>query len=317
LQEALELAGRGGEFDQYLAAVKSANPDNKGLEALEFETSKKLYFNEQYQKAVTAFQAFVKTYPQSSFINEANYYQAEAYYRLRDYEKSLPVYQGLKSQTTFAFSTRVVARLAEITFRTGRYQDAIVNYHQVEKNATSKKDLYNALSGLMESFYLLAQYDSSDFYAQQILERAAINAGAENKASLYLGKSAMARGDYEAAEDEFLNTLNAARDEYGAEAKYSLATIFHLRKDYKQCYETLVSLNSNFSSYENWVGKSYLLLSDNFLAQNDVFQAKATLQSLVENFPLRIIKDEAAAKLKAIEQKQATEAAADSTSNDQ
>jgi hypothetical protein len=65
------------------------------------------------------------------------------------------------------------------------------------------------------------------------------------------------------------------------------------------------------------VGKSYLLLSDNFLAQNDVFQAKATLQSLVENFPLQIIKDEAAAKLKAIEQKQATEAAADSTSNDQ
>jgi tetratricopeptide (TPR) repeat protein len=315
LQEALELAGKGGEFDQYLAAVKNANPDNKGLESLEFETAKKLYFSEQYQKAITSLQGFVKAYPQSAFVTEANYYQAESYYRLRDYEKALPVYQALKGQTTFTYAPRVVARLADLTFRTGRYQDAVINYHQVEKNAVTKKDLYNALSGLMESFYLLAQYDSSDFYAKQILERAAINTSAENKASLYLGKSAMARGDYESAEDEFLNTLNTARDEYGAEAKYQLATIFHLRKDYKQCYETLVSLNDNFASYESWVGKSYLLLSDNFLAQNDVFQAKATLQSLVENFPLQSIKNEAAVKLKAIEQKQAAEAA-DTTAND-
>jgi len=114
----------------------------------------------------------------------------------------------------------------------------------------------------------------------------------------------MARGDYNTAEDEFLNTLNAARDEYGAEAKYQLATIFFLRKDYKQCYETLISLNTDFVSFQSWVGKSYILLSDNFLAQSDIFQAKATLQSLIDNFPLQAIREEAAIKLKMIEQQQ-------------
>ena len=63
----------------------------------------------------------------------------------------------------------------------------------------------------MESYYELAQYDSADTYAHLILEKGKVNAGAENKASLYLGKSAMARGDYDAAKDEFLNTLNSAR----------------------------------------------------------------------------------------------------------
>ncbi|HEX8040522.1 MAG TPA: tetratricopeptide repeat protein, partial [Chryseosolibacter sp.] len=145
----------------------------------------------------------------------------------------------------------------------------------------------------------------SDVYANIILERGGVNAGAQNKASLYLGKNAFARGDFETAQDEFLNTLNTARDESGAEAKYMLAQIFYLQKDYKKSYETLLGLTQDFSAYDLWVGKAYLLMADNFLAMDQAFQARATLQSLVDNFPLQPIKDEAANKLKAIDKAQA------------
>ena len=126
-------------------------------------------------------------------------------------------------------------------------------------------------------------------------------AGAQNKASLYLGKASMGKGDQEAAKDEFLSTINAAQDEYGAEAKYRLAEIFYNAKDYKQCNETLFSLNNDFASYTEWVGKSYLLLADSYLAMGDSYQAKATLRSLIDNFPLEEIKGNASAKLKKID----------------
>src|SRR6185295_20399859 len=112
----------------------------------------------------------------------------------------------------------------------------------------------------------------------------------------------------EGAKDEFLNTLNAAHDEFGAEAKYLLAQIFYQQKDYKACYETLISLNDDFKAYQEWVGKSYLLLADNFTAMNDVFQAKATLQSLIDHFPQQNVKDEAKRKLTALEQLEAEKA---------
>ena len=51
LQEALTTAGRSGEFQNYLAQFKTANPDNKSLEGLEYETAKNFYFNQEYQKA--------------------------------------------------------------------------------------------------------------------------------------------------------------------------------------------------------------------------------------------------------------------------
>jgi TolA-binding protein len=129
-----------------------------------------------------------------------------------------------------------------------------------------------------------------------------VNASAQNKASLYLGKTAFARGDYETAQDEFLNTLNAAQDEYGAEAKYMLAQILNIKKEYKQSYETLQSLVQDFSAYDEWVGKAYLLIADDFVAMDDLFQAKATLQSLIDNFPLQHVKEAAKTRLKEIEQ---------------
>jgi TolA-binding protein len=307
LQEALTIAGRSGEFDNYLAAFKRANPDSKGLESVEFETAKSLYFNQQYKNAITSLNTFIQSYPQSARRSEARYYTAESYYRLKDYDNAIAIYEEISSDRSLNFGARITARMAEIDFGQGRYEKAVSSYRKLEALASDKKDLFNAWSGLMESWFHLAQYDSVSAYANLILEKGNVNASAQNKASLYLGKAAMEKGDHELAKDEFLNTLNSARDEYGAEAKYLLARIFYINKEYNQCYETLISLNNDFASYQDWVGKSFLLLADNFVAMDDTFQAKATLQSLIEHFPDPAVKEEARAKLSQIEEKKKLE----------
>ncbi|MFM8911592.1 MAG: tetratricopeptide repeat protein, partial [Flammeovirgaceae bacterium] len=301
LQESLNLAGRADEFDKYFYFVKESSPDAKGIESVEFETAKNLYFNEDYTKAIARVGSYISAYPQSARLSDAKYYQAESYYRTKELTKALAIYTDLSADPTFAFANRVVGRMAEIEFKTGKYNQAIQHFEKLARVAANKKEQYNAWNGLMESHYFLAQYDSSRRYAETILEKGSVNAGASNKASLFLGKVAKAKGDFEGAKDEFLNTVNAAQDEYGAEAKYELADIFYQNKDYKQCYATLVSLNTDFASYTDWVGKSHLLLADNYLAQGDAFNAKAALKSLVSNFPKEEVKNQARERLRKIE----------------
>ncbi|MGC1241649.1 MAG: tetratricopeptide repeat protein [Chryseosolibacter sp.] len=305
LQDALSVAGRGSEFDNYLTQFKRANPDNKGLEVIEFESAKNAFFDQQYPTAVLSLNAFINTYPQSPRLQEARYYVAESYYRMKDPAKALPIYETLSQDKNFNMGSRVVGRIAEIQFKQGNYEAAVRSFHRLEQLATNKTEQYNARTGLMESFFLLAQYDSADTYAKTILERGAVNAEGHNKASLYLGKSAFARGDYESAQDEFLNTLNTAQDEYGAEAKYLLAESFYHQKEYKKSYETLLGLPEDFAAYDAWVGKAYLLMADNFVQMDQLFQARATLQSLIDNFPMQSIKDAASRKLTEIDQAEA------------
>lgn len=304
LQEALNLAGRSGEFSRHLADFKKANPGNKELETIEFETAKNLYFDQQYKKAVTALNTYLTEYVGNAKEEEARYYLAESHYRLKEYDKALQIYRMLANNPSSSFQTKVIARMAEINFQQGRYADAIKNFSSLEQLVTNKKEQSLAWTGLMDAYFALGKYDSSEVFARRIIQSGSVSAGAKNKALLTMGKSAMAKGDFESAKDEFIETINTARDENGAEATYLLGEIFYLQKDYKQSYETLIGLNKNFAAYELWVGKSFLLLADNFIAQDDLFQASHTLQSLIDNFPLESIKSQAREKLHNLERMQ-------------
>ncbi len=315
LQEALNNAGRAQEFDNYLDKVKSANPNAKGVEAVEFEASKGFYFNQDYARAIKKLTSYAANYPESPRLDEANYYRAESHYRLKEYSKALELYYQLNEHPTFSLSNKVINRVAELEFKNSNYEKAIPYFIKLYKVASTKKELFNAWSGLMEAHYQIKNYDSVVVYAHLILDKAKVNAGAENKASLYLGKAALGKGDFENAKDEFLNTLNNAQDEYGAEAKYLLGEIQFNNKEYKECYQTLTSLNTDFSSYPLWRGKAYLLLSDYFVAIKDPFNAKASLQSLIDNTPILFIKEKAKEKLKLLEDMDAVKQARDTVIN--
>jgi TolA-binding protein len=94
----------------------------------------------------------------------------------------------------------------------------------------------------------------------------------------------MNRNKLDSAQIEFAGILRETKNVYGAESKYNLAYIQYLRKEYKTAQKTIYDLADQFSAYEFWVAKAYLLLADILIKQNDFFQAKATLQSLIDNY---------------------------------
>lgn len=304
LQEVLNLQGRSGEFDKYLANYKQANPDKKGLESVEFETAKNQYFNLSYDKAIKSFKSFVSSYPASGKLPEAKYYIAESYYRLGKSEEALEYYNQLLAEGVFEPMSKILNRIGELEYNNGRYENATYFYYKLVDAARTKKEQYYAWAGLMESYFNLRKYDSVKYYADVILERGNVNISSQNKASLYLGKAAYEQGNFEVAKDEFLNTLNTAKDEFGAEAQYLLGKIFYEQEAYQKSIEALIELNNSFNVYKEWVGRSYLLLADNYIALEDYFQAKGTLRSVIEKFPLETYKKKAKAKLDEIEAKE-------------
>ncbi len=297
LQEVLGLENRSGEFDIYLARFKSGNPDNKSIDNIEYETAKSLYNNQKYEKAIASFRKYIRSNGNSVNAYEAKYFIAESYYRLKDYKGALDYYYEVESDNKTGRGKKAVQRIAEIEFNQGNYNKAVAYYKKSAANASSKKQSYNAWSGLMESYLHLRQYDEVTRYANLILEKGNVSADASNKATLYKGKAAYAQKDYDTAIDEFITTSNAAKDEYGAEAQYLMGDIFYRQAAYNRSIETLIDLSSNYGSYEKWLGKAFLLISDNYVALKEYFQAEGTLNSIIENSPDQEIVNKAKAKL--------------------
>ncbi|MDN4164064.1 tetratricopeptide repeat protein [Cytophagales bacterium LB-30] len=306
LQEVLTLQNRSEEFEPYLTRYKNVNPENAGLASVEFESAKNLYFNQKYDKSISSFQNFLSNYPESGFVFEARYYLAESYYRANNSSEAIRYFEEVIADNQTPYIVRSMQRIAELEFKKGDYERAMQFYHRVLPIANTKKEQYNAWSGLMDTHYLLAAYDSVVYYAQIILERGNVSASAQNKASLYLGKAAFQQGNYEKATDEFLNTLNSARDEYGAEAQYLIALMYYNQKNYSQSLQSVYELKDKFATYEYWLGKAFLLIADNFIATGEIFQAKATLESIIEKSPVSSIVQEAQTALKKLNESNAT-----------
>lgn len=317
LQEVQALSGEGSDdFDEYLAIFKQANPENKELANIEYETAKNVYFSQKYQQAIRRFEEFIGNYPDNPSVDEARYYMAESYYRSDQIEQALQVFYEIVANGTSSRLSRSVQRVAELEQMQGNHRQAISYYRRLASLARNKREQFNAWSGMMTSYFQIgkdqsALLDSVDYFAEQILQKGNVSASAENMAMLYKGKAAYERENYDKAVDNFLLTLNTAKDEYGAEAQYMLAKIQHEQAKYAESIETLYDLNKNFSIYENWLGLSFLLIADNYIAMDETFQAKATLNSLIENSPLPDIREQAQQRLQALEQMEAEKEAAE------
>lgn len=297
IQEALTNVGRAEDFATLMAKFKETNPTVTGLEKLEFENAKTLYFDQKYEKAIVLFANLIKDYPTGKYAVEINYYLADSYYRTGRPDAAQTYYQTvLDVGNTTPFYNKALQKTAESYFNAKSYAEAGGFYKKLLYAASNKKEFYFAYAGLMQVEFERANFDSCIFYANKALEKGNVSANAANKANLYLSKSYLLKQDTSSAIDYILTLKNSAKDENAAEAQFMLAKIFFNQKKNKQSLESLFELNENFSIYSKWIGVGFLLIADNYSVLKEYYQAKSTLKSIVDNFPDQTIVE--AAKLK-------------------
>lgn len=305
LQNTLKLNNKVLEFDQYLAKYRGANPDNQSLETIELEAAKNKYYGQEYSAAIGAFEDYEKNYAESPLRHQAKFFRAESYYRLEDADKALELYYELDRESQINDMDVVFQRIGELQIKSGDFQEAANYFSKLESIARSKRQENDAWIGLLDAYFKLGNYSQMRTYADNILTKGNISQDATNRAQLYLAKAAYSEGNFDEAIDQLLTTINAAKDQYGAEAQYLLGKIFYQQKRYQESLNTLFEFSENFADYEEWLGKAFLLVADNYIALNELFQAKGTVNSIIENSSLKTIVDEARKKLVQIEQLEA------------
>jgi FimV-like protein len=300
LQETLSLQGRSGEFSNYLASYKNSNPENSSLQNIEFEAAKNLFFNQAYEEAIASFEEYLNNYPESGQNSEAYYFIGDAYYRLGDKSNALQHFYELEKMNGSNQRSRAIQRIAEIEYENKNYEKAIPYFISSSNNARNKIEEYEAYKGLMGSYYSISRYDSSTFYADKVIELGNITADSESTALLIKAKSLLAQEKVQEAEEAFMSLINEYKTEQGAEALYLLALNFHEQEKYTQSNETIFDFSGPFGVYDYWYGKSFILLARNYMEMGETFQAKATLESIVEKSSNEEIKKEAGKMLQTL-----------------
>lgn len=276
--------GNADEYSSYLESLPFPNVSSASLDSTFYETAENIYMKGDCENAVKSFSNYLNKYADGIFAVNVNFYQAECHVKLQQYEQALTGYNFVISKPKNIFTEKSLAKSASIYFNKKNYTEAQIHYTRLEELAEMPGNMLDARTGLMRSNYLANKLEAAVVYAEKLFHMENVPSGVINEANLIMGKSALQNNQLEVALSKFQLTAENARNETGAEGKYNEAYVKYLQQKYKESEKTIFELANGFSSYDFWVAKSFILLSDNYIALNDNFQAKHTLQSIIDNY---------------------------------
>lgn len=262
-----------------------------------------LYERDKYTDAIRSFEEYLTEMNNGSFVTPANYYKAICHDELKQKELAIKHYKVVADANGNEFQEDAVLSLLRLYGPDGSCEDLVIYLDKIEKITKNRETRYKAWRALLVCYDKLARYTEAKDIANRIVNELSIEEEIKSEAAVYLGKADFRDKQYESALLKFKDAHTRYNNVHGAEAKYREGLTLYTLERYDDCRKSCYEMMDKFNSYDFWLGKSMLLLGDAFLKKGDDFSAKATWNSVVENFEIPEIVNEAKEKLAALKNK--------------
>ncbi|PCJ26571.1 MAG: hypothetical protein COA97_05725 [Flavobacteriales bacterium] len=288
-------------YEKYLISIGGADSSAQVMDADYYEVAENSYMKDDCSKAVNELSKYLEKYPNGTYKLNAHFYKADCEYRSGFENEALLDFNYVIEQPKNKFTETALLKAGEINMNLGKMEDALNNYSKLEYLADIPTNVFKAQVEQMRLNFQLNNYDETIKYCELIINKDVDDPNLITESHLIYGKAVMAKDDYNLALKEF-TTAASSSNEFGAEGKFNVAYILYLRGEHDNCESEVFSLIKKFPSYSYWIGKSLILLADNYIAKEDLFQAKVALKNVIDNSKFPVLVDTAKEKLNTIEQ---------------
>jgi TolA-binding protein len=275
--------GRVGEYEAYVRSLQFVDPATLDLDEKYYRSAEKLYFDEKCPQAIGAFGDYLNKYPKGAFSLNAVFYRGDCHYRAADYEAALPDLEAVIARNGTDFMESALYGASDILFRDRRWEGALDHFRRLEPIATFPGNTLAAQVGQMRCLKELGRMAEAGEVATRVTANVQATADLKAEAGLVAAHGALVNNDTDAAYTKFKAVSTASTNHLGAEAKYHMAYVRHLQGQYRKAETEVFELVKRYPSYDHWKARAFILLGDVYVQLGDRFQAKATLQSVIDN----------------------------------
>ena len=288
-----------GKHKEYFDYLKSKDIDIKmsSQDSIVFSSVESLYLKKDYNKAILGFNEYITDYPDGKFYLFALYYRAKSYletdqiiFALNDFLEVV----DLKSQ----YYNKSLLFSADISFQLKDYASALFHYTKLYKIATDNHIRKHVLLNIIRCQNELNLYIDLISYCEDFLDFQNLSYNDIHEVKFILGNAYFSLSDFKKSKEIYTWFLDEGKgnDHILSESKYIIAYMLFLNDSLDTSEDLIMEILDH--SYDNYyIAKSLILLSDILLEKQNYFQAKATLNSIIENYNGDTIVNEAKMKL--------------------
>lgn len=271
------------DFFVYVKNIPFANISNSEQDSISYMATENVYMNGNCEEAVPGFNKYLSQYPEGVFSINAHFYRGECLMKMNEFDLALLDYQFVLNNSQAAFRESSLMKSARIYKFKKQFQDALRNYQELFSLASNEMYIAESLDGQLECYHQLGQSDSVLMIGKTILTSKSVPEQTMKKAHAYMANAALQTGDLQLANQEYTIVSKLMKGETAAEAKYQQAFIQYKLGNFKKSEKIVFELINEFGSYDLWITKGFILLADIYVKYDNTFQAKQTLQSIIDH----------------------------------
>lgn len=254
-------------------------------DSVSFATAENFFQHNQYENAIKAVNKYIEQFPDGVYILKINYYGLSSMEKLGRVGEARPYLEYIISQPDNDYTDNALLRLAGMDKTAGDYSGAKGYYERLLDITENQKVRMQAVEGVMECSYKLEDYDAAIAKGNELWLMQDIGQSRKNLVNYIVGMSLYEKKDYTSALPRLRECAKKDRNEMGAEAAYHVVLANYNLGNLDETEEQVFYISDNFSTYSYYVAMSFVTLSDVYVAKGNVFQAKATLHSIIDNYP--------------------------------
>jgi TolA-binding protein len=294
------------DVDSYFAYIQglgtAVDVRKSEQDSLTYINGENLYMAGNCERALQVFANYLQQFPQGNFTLNAHFYLAECLEKQGNHDEAMKSYQVVISSPRNLFTEPALLSVARVQFDNKNYLDALENYLILDQVAERPVNQFMARVGQLRCYYLLDRPQRVKEVATVLLRTENLDGALAREARYKMAKACYSMQQYDEALEHFRILAREVSSAEGAEAKYRVAEILYLAGKKNEAETEINSLIDMNTPQQYWMAKAFLLLGDVLVAKNDLFQARYTIQSLIDGYGVTTdgILDEAQKKLQDI-----------------
>ena len=273
-----------GNIEDYLEVVESLpefSITKAEQDSLTYNAAFMKFSEMDYETAKKAFNKYLERFENGIFINDVIYYNAVSALNTGDTIAAVMNYTSVVEGGLPDHQEPSLIFLSRRSYRANDYQSSNIYYTMLLDIASSNSIKRESVIRLMIGNDRINKVLSLG-YARQVIEFDKIDNWLLSKAYIIIARNEFDLGNYAKSKLTFERVTKLSDYDEGAEAKYYLAYLTYLDEDLDEAEELIFSLAENYSN-DYFIAKAFVLLSDIYVAKGNLFQAKATLESVIDN----------------------------------
>jgi TolA-binding protein len=280
-----------GNVDEYFAYIDSkkfGSVSTDDRDSLSFTAAERLYILGDCNAAITSMEKYLQDFPVGKYLSQANYYIGDCYYRNEKLAEAAKFLENIVNKSSQNLSeemqNQALDKYARAKYLTDDFEAAAKAFEKIANQSADKKAIAEAQLFSMRAYNKVSDLEKTIEMATKVADNSSNNDETIREALIAKARALQELDKTDEAIAVFKTLADKPQTAEGAEATYNIIENLYVSGKAGEAENMIYKFSESKSPQASWLARSFIVLANIYIDKKDYFQAKATLNSIIENY---------------------------------